>query len=254
MEACPKCGKRFDGLAIAEECPFCGVVFARFRQNPPPRLAAHRRAQPPPPRSPIAARNRSGFWDRAGDLAARHRDQTADWAKGRFAVLYAIPLLAMGYFAVRYSLDATYVSVFDGINLAIHEAGHLLFRFFGTFIMIAGGTALQLMAPLGCCVYFYRRPDYFGVAFSGFWLAANCYHVATYVADARAQILPLVTVGGGVPIHDWNYLLSTLGLLDLDGTLAWMIRAAGFTIMWASIAYGAWLVRRIAVSAPSLPH
>jgi hypothetical protein len=37
--------------------------------------------------------------------------------------------------------------------------------------------------------------------------------VATYAGDAVAMRLPLVTPGGGHPIHDWNYVLGALGWL-----------------------------------------
>lgn len=38
----------------------------------------------------------------------------------------------------------TLVHAFD---LLVHEAGHFFFRFFGRFMMIAGGSLLQLLLP-----------------------------------------------------------------------------------------------------------
>ena len=56
-----------------------------------------------------------------------------------------------------------YSSIFDGINLVIHEAGHLAFSYFGELLEIAGGTILQLMAPIVAAFAFYRQKDYFAV-------------------------------------------------------------------------------------------
>ena len=42
----------------------------------------------------------------------------------------------------------------DNVFVTIHEGGHLLFRFFGTTIAVAGGTFLQLFVPLALAVYF----------------------------------------------------------------------------------------------------
>ncbi len=34
------------------------------------------------------------------------------------------------------------------INLAIYETGHLIFRLFGEFLIIAGGSTFQIVVPL----------------------------------------------------------------------------------------------------------
>jgi len=241
MRTCPKCNRQIAALEAAE-CPFCGIVFdshrrrlARARRQPLPIRAADRQPAVRRP-APAAADTRLAYLVRA------HRRDVADWAQGKIIPFYALVLCCLFYLAVRYSFNAGYSSLFDGLNLAIHEGGHLLFRFFGTYLMIAGGTLLQLAVPLACCCYFYRRPDYFGIAFCGVWLAANCYNVAVYVADARTRLLPLVTVGGGVPIHDWHYLLSRIGLLRADHSLAFALRAMGFVLIWGSLGYAVWLM------------
>jgi hypothetical protein len=165
------------------------------------------------------------------------------WCQGRHWPGRAVLLLAFVYLGVRYLLNAQYHSVFDGINLGIHEAGHLLFRFMGNeFLYFAGGTILQLAAPVAAMIMFWRQPDYFATAICGCWLSTNLYGVATYVGDARAQGLPLVTVGGGDAVHDWHYLLGRLDMLALDTTYASILRFFAFVGMWGGIAAGAWLL------------
>src|SRR5580704_6867965 len=44
---------------------------------------------------------------------------------------------------------------FDLVFIPIHEGGHLLFRFFGSeWLMVAGGTFLQLFVPFALAIYF----------------------------------------------------------------------------------------------------
>jgi hypothetical protein len=125
-------------------------------------------------------------------------------------------------------------TLLDGVDLAIHETGHLVFGPFGEFIGFAGGTLFQLIMPLLFVGYFWRRGDRHAASVALWWVAQNCGHIATYVADARAQELPLV--GGGE--HDWAYLLGSLGLLSHDQGIARGFRMVGVLLLLASTAWG----------------
>lgn len=113
-----------------------------------------------------------------------------------------------------------------GLNLGIHELGHMLWSPFGEFLAVAGGTLTQCLAPVIGGIMFVRQRDPFALFFAVAWLGTNLFDVATYCADARAMELPLVSPFAGDEIgHDWNYLLSRTGLLQSDlrlaGTLRW---------------------------------
>jgi hypothetical protein len=180
----------------------------------------------------------------------------AEWCTGRSGRARAPVLLWLTYIAVRHLADSSYTSLFGPLNLGLHEAGHLLLAFFpGDFVTVAGGTLLQLAAPVVSAVMFIRQPDYFAVTVCGAWLATNLYNVAEYMADARAQELPLVTVGDGecVICHDWGYMLGQLGLLSLDTTLAGLVRVAAFLVMWSSLAAGGWLLWQMTRRGPTIP-
>jgi hypothetical protein len=125
-------------------------------------------------------------------------------------------------------------TLLDGVDLAIHETGHLVFNPFGEFIGFAGGTLFQLIMPLLFVGYFWRRGDRHAASVALWWVAQNCGNIATYVADARAQELPLV--GGGE--HDWFYLLSATGQLEHDHGIARSIRATGSVLLVASTVWG----------------
>lgn len=177
------------------------------------------------------------------------REAVEDWCRERWWLPRAPLLLWMILLAVRHLLDTDYTSVLGALNLGIHEAGHLLFGWLAwDFLTAAGGTLLQLGAPLAAMGMFARQPDYFAVTFCGTWLASNLYNVANYVADAREMDLPLVTVGGGEAEHDWNFMLSAVGLLEWDTRLAALARILAFVVAWASVAAGAWVLWRMASS------
>jgi len=103
-----------------------------------------------------------------------------------------------------------------GVSLAMHEPGHLLFSPFGVAATALGGSLLQVLLPLAFVVAFVRRRAWFAAAVCGWWVAQNVWDVAVYVADARAEALPLV--GGGE--HDWAFLLMRWHLLDADHAIA----------------------------------
>lgn len=125
-------------------------------------------------------------------------------------------------------------TLLDGVDLAIHETGHLVFGPFGEFIGFAGGTLFQLIMPALFAGYFSRRGDRHAASVAVWWVGQNCGHIATYVADARAQELPLV--GGGE--HDWFYLLSATGHLSQDLSIARAIRAAGVVLIVGASVWG----------------
>jgi hypothetical protein len=65
--------------------------------------------------------------------------------------------------------------------------------------------------------------------------------IATYMADARAQELPLLTVGDSEDvIHDWFYLFSHAGLLQHDTQIAGLFRFIGWLGMFATVAWFSW--------------
>jgi hypothetical protein len=125
-------------------------------------------------------------------------------------------------------------ALLDMVDLAIHETGHLVFGPFGELVGFAGGTLFQLIMPLAFVGYFWRRDDQHAASVALACVAQNLAHIAPYVADARAQELPLV--GGGE--HDWAYLLGRFGLMAHDRGLAHGILALGWLLLLATTAWG----------------
>ena len=137
---------------------------------------------------------------------------------------------------------------FQLITLASHEAGHVIFRVFGNEpMMVAGGSIMQLAGPIALGVSFLKQRDYFAIGVAGCWLSYSMYGMATYMADSRALVLPLVSLGGGGDvIHDWNYLFDLWGVLAYDTTIAGVVRIAAFAVLIASLSLSIWCCWRMA--------
>jgi len=128
-----------------------------------------------------------------------------------------IPLAFIMIFLFKQMLmNEGHSSIFSGMNLGIHESGHLLLCFKEGFLCSAAGTIFQLLAPLLALFLLFRQREYFGIPFCWLWFASSLFEVTDYISDSQTMALPLVSVDGGDVTHDWNSILNTLGLLKYD--------------------------------------
>ncbi|WP_257306374.1 hypothetical protein [Geothrix campi] len=161
----------------------------------------------------------------------------AEWQPVGTAALAGVSLgfLLLAVLAVR--SEQGWIPLLDGVNLVFHEAGHPLFGLLGWEVLtILGGTLMQLLVPLLALGTFWLRRDAVGTAVTGIWVFENLLNIARYVADARAQVLPLV----GGEEHDWAMLLGRWGLLAQDTALAHGLQTLGWLGMAACCAWLAW--------------
>jgi hypothetical protein len=164
---------------------------------------------------------------------------------------YALMGWSIFYAFVLYELmsGGDFPKYMDGVFVPVHEGGHIIFGWFGEFIAVAGGTFLQLAAPAMLAIYFAFRRQPQGVTFCVFFFFEQFGPIATYMADARAQELPLLTVGSGDDvIHDWNYLFGKLGVLAHDTQIASAMRVIGWLGMLGIVAWFVW--RGLTQAAP----
>ncbi len=198
----------------------------------------------------VAARRR----EVRGETMGWHTEMV-EWCRGRWWFPRVFFLTWFAYMLVRYVNDPGYVVIFSAINLGIHEIGHILWRPLGEFMYFLGGSLTQCLAPVVSVLVFYRQRDFFGIAFCFGWLSTNLHEVSVYVDDARARALPLVTPGGGEPVHDWFFLLTRLGMLEMDHGIALLVRLLGILSMLVFLVVGGyqcwlmfWLPKREPVS------
>ena len=181
------------------------------------------------------------------DLSLSRREDAVGWCQGRYWQWRAALLVILSLGALRSLRDDDYSGLFAGITFGVHELGHLVFAPFGLWMSVAGGSIAQLALPIAAGALMVRHRDYFGAAVTGIWLSASLSNMAVYVADARARELTLLGFGED-PLHDWAYLLSSVGLLQADTTVARLVRLVAFVVLVLSAAAGAWLCLTMARS------
>ena len=163
------------------------------------------------------------------------------WKPVSRAVLAAWLIFYAGFLGYAFSAHGGYLFI-DSANLVVHEGGHNLFGWFGPTLGLWGGTLLQWLVPFLLAVYFFTERQTAGFAFCLFFFFENWLYTATYMADARAQVLPLVTTGDPDFVeHDWYAIFSSLGVLNNDTKIAMVVRILGWCGM---IGVVGWLAMR----------
>jgi hypothetical protein len=178
------------------------------------------------------------YW-RAQDWRPTSRYSLAGWL-----VFY------VGFLVYAFSKQGAFLFI-DLANLVVHEGGHLLFGWFGPTLGLWGGTILQWLVPLLLATYFFSQRQTTAFAFCSFFFFENWLYTATYMADARAMLLPLVTAGDSDYIeHDWHTIFSSLGVLQYDTKIAAVVSFLGWLGMLGTVA---WLVRKSLKESPAQP-
>lgn len=123
----------------------------------------------------------------------------------------------------------------DNINLIFHEAGHVIFGLLGDFVGMIGGTLMQVLVPIICSLYFYRKNDYFSSSLLLFWLSQNFFNIFVYARDAIKMELPLL--GGDSVYHDWNSILSNLDILKYTERISSLIYFIGIITLVCAVVF-----------------
>lgn len=146
-----------------------------------------------------------------------------------FAAVLSIYFLWIAY-------DPMLGSFLDLVDLPIHETGHLVFRLFGEFMGIAGGSLFQVILPAVFVGYFIWREQYYSAAIVMLWVGQSILNVWVYAADAVVMRLVLTSgfTGSEGSFHDWNYLLTRTGLIGSTKIVAGIIRSVGTLVIIAS--------------------
>lgn len=149
-----------------------------------------------------------------------------------FAILISLYFLSIAYAPMNGSF-------LDMVDLPIHETGHLLFKIFGEFMMIAGGSLFQVIVPLIFVGYFVWQRSYYSAAIVSLWVGQSVLNVWIYASDAVVMQLMLTSgmTGSEGGFHDWNYMLDHFGMLGSTKGVASIIRFVGTSVIVIAAAW-----------------
>lgn len=169
------------------------------------------------------------------------RDDAEDWCEDKSPWLRAGLLTYLGYAGLRHLFDPMWVSWFAALTLMFHELGHIVMMPFGLTLHLLGGSAAQLLVPTAAGLYLLlKQRDWFGLVVCTAWLAFAEYEMATYMADASREQLPMVGFSDH-PIHDWSALFTQWRVLNYCDQIANTVRGVAFLTWAAAMALGSWL-------------
>jgi hypothetical protein len=157
----------------------------------------------------------------------------------------ALLLIAVwGWFAL---VEGDQTPVFVYLNIAVHEAGHVLFRPFGELTMLLMGSGFEVLFPFAVGAYFLLRTrDLVSTAVAWGWAASALASAATYVGDADDGRLALLGATGPDAAGDWERILGVefFDKVYLADRIAGVVRTVGFVLWGVALCLAVWAIVR----------
>ena len=229
-------------------CPACGVILAKAVQAA--RLGSRARTLARGAAAPSVDADDDDAPGRLRRLlwhVPERVDATRFWLRVVLLVVFAI--WGLNLIALDHREGEMGASFLHGPLLVFHEAGHVVFRVFGEWVGVLGGTLGQLLMPavLGVALLV-RNRDPFGAAIGLWFVGVSLLDVAPYMYDAlHPQLMLLTGTTGEDGPHDWIYLFSSLGWLAKAQTIGTATHRLGAFVVLLAIVWGAsvlWLAKR----------
>jgi hypothetical protein len=171
-------------------------------------------------------------------LTSRQRHHLATWGSSVALVPVCAYFVLVDY-GTRGAAGLPWLLV-HSLNLIAHESGHFFFRFFGEWMMYAGGSLMQLLTPGLFVWYFLSNHQKLGLQVALVWLGQSFVDVSVYAADAQTRSMPLLG-GLGAENHDWWNLLIMRGWLNYTPEIAAGIFACGLVAWAVALAVPRWV-------------
>ncbi len=123
------------------------------------------------------------------------------------------------------------------IEFGIHEAGHIVFGFLPQIWVAAAGSLSEVGFTILLTFAALRTKSYWAAIFALLWFMLAMHSMGTYMADARAQLLPLVGPGPD-PMHDWHFVFGQLGWLNADVMIGTTVKIVGNIVGAGALLFG----------------
>lgn len=121
----------------------------------------------------------------------------------------------------------------------IHESGHGVCYILPCpeFFMVLNGTLFQLLFPAGIAYYYKKKGNRFAMYIALFFVGFSLHYTAWYISTAHeGLILPANKSFLGVDAyHDFNYLLTAMGLMQYEFLIAGLTRFIAYLIMLVAV-------------------
>jgi hypothetical protein len=222
---CPKC--QFE-QSDSKYCANCGVIFEKYQAT----LDRAEQNKNDIPKKPKIVSSEKKYL--AEKLHAIIPSLNQPWKPVTTPALFFITLMVSLHIiffpkTTRIEGWSFFFEMIHNVNLAFHEAGHILFGIIGNdTLMILGGSLNQILIPLIVFLSFFHQRDQTGTAFALIWFFGNFIDVSIYMADGRFLKLPLI---GGLDLeaHDWRNLFNRFDLWGVDQALSKIMFYSGWS-------------------------
>ena len=204
---CPKCGHAPlpANQSLPATCPACGIVLAKFSSAAAPATAPH---------EVIADKASQDNFFKRWLLYVPPEVSKFNW----YARIAALILFTLYTVKIFRETDIFYGDLGGHfLSMALlpwHEAGHVIFRLFGRFMAILGGTLGQHLFPitLGVALLVKRR-DSFGAAIAFWLLGYSVIYTGWYMHDAGDPQAMMVSGKSSAEDdgHDFVNIFSDMG-------------------------------------------
>jgi hypothetical protein len=243
-KTCPKCGheRAPEETASEESCPSCGLIFAKYfqtRLGRAPARTTHEQLDDDDGSTPLGERVKELLFYVPDQVEPLHVYVRA--ALLIVLVLYGVRLVAMDVPSWEMASSLMHLPM-----VPIHEFGHILFRPFGEFMTMLGGSLFQAGLPLVFAgIFLVKNRDPFAAAVMLWWSAVAVMDIAPYVYDAgQPQHVLLTGRTGDTGSHDFIDVLADLGLLAKAQPVGYAVHRFGAAMLGAAIGWAGWIVWR----------
>ncbi len=173
-----------------------------------------------------------------------------DNAKKLTLIIFVLFLLLFPYYApwsgayeqnpsLLHQIFTLYFFIANQTLGIIHEGGHGVCYILPCpeFFMVLNGTVFQLLFPAGIAYYYKKQKNHFAMYIALFFVGFSLHYTAWYISTAHeGLILPADKSFLGVDAyHDFNYLLSAMGLMQYESLIAGLTRLAAYLLMIVSV-------------------
>jgi hypothetical protein len=244
-DICPKCQHQRQANELSDPgiCPACGIIFSKWLKS---QLAAPETEKSTKYSDTNISSNLLSVL--AAWLFPVEEQTNPFFFWGRVVVF--IGLIAWGWKFIQmdfvnnpFEIGNSYM---HNINLVFHEAGHVIFRPFGWFMTILGGSLFQIIMPLIVMFTFLiKNQNAFGASVGLWWAGQSLIDITPYIDDALEQKLVLLggRTGADAPgNHDWNNILIEFNMLEKHREFATFTDTAGTLLMLLAFAWGGFIL------------